>query len=183
MEEHGGINFDVFLRKMVTDLKSDRKLVKKAKEHLEDSRFEELEDALAEAEQVATKIWKGEKQPPEKSENAIRVIEPYKDSGIWMFDDEGVGLNSEPFVSGIPEMIEQLIRQKSIENAEDGFALTFSHLKFPDYDVRLIHKREDGGGHWYLNEMTGAEGWLCPALFRYFDEAPDELYAKAESIE
>ena len=26
------------------------------------------------------------------------------------------------------------------------------------------------------------EGWLCPALFRYFPEAPDEIYVKAESI-
>jgi hypothetical protein len=26
------------------------------------------------------------------------------------------------------------------------------------------------------------EGWLCPALFRYFDEAPAELYVKAEAL-
>jgi hypothetical protein len=25
------------------------------------------------------------------------------------------------------------------------------------------------------------EGWLCPALFRYFDEAPEEIYVKAEA--
>ena len=24
------------------------------------------------------------------------------------------------------------------------------------------------------------EGWLCPALFRYFDDAPESLYIKAE---
>ena len=24
------------------------------------------------------------------------------------------------------------------------------------------------------------EGWLCPALFHYFDSAPLELYVKAE---
>jgi hypothetical protein len=24
------------------------------------------------------------------------------------------------------------------------------------------------------------EGWLCPALFRYFEAAPPELYVKAE---
>ena len=23
-------------------------------------------------------------------------------------------------------------------------------------------------------------GWLCPALFKYFDKAPRELYANAE---
>lgn len=24
------------------------------------------------------------------------------------------------------------------------------------------------------------EGWLCPALFKYFDETPKETYVKAE---
>jgi hypothetical protein len=24
------------------------------------------------------------------------------------------------------------------------------------------------------------EGWLCPALFRYFDQAPAQLYVRAE---
>ena len=25
-----------------------------------------------------------------------------------------------------------------------------------------------------------AEGWLCPALFKYFDEAPDTIYVRFE---
>jgi hypothetical protein len=25
------------------------------------------------------------------------------------------------------------------------------------------------------------EGWLCPALFKYFEVAPKEIYAKAEA--
>ena len=28
--------------------------------------------------------------------------------------------------------------------------------------------------------MPYREGWLCPALFRYFAKAPKELYVKAE---
>ena len=24
------------------------------------------------------------------------------------------------------------------------------------------------------------EGWLCPALFKYFDKAPPELYGRAD---
>jgi len=24
------------------------------------------------------------------------------------------------------------------------------------------------------------EGWLCPALFKYFEKAPQEIYAKFE---
>jgi hypothetical protein len=26
------------------------------------------------------------------------------------------------------------------------------------------------------------EGWLCPALFKYFDRAPDRLYLRAEPL-
>ena len=32
----------------------------------------------------------------------------------------------------------------------------------------------------YRVKDEGAEGWLCPALFRYFDTPPDSLYVKAE---
>jgi hypothetical protein len=31
-------------------------------------------------------------------------------------------------------------------------------------------------------EQPPMEGWLCPAMFRYFDVAPAELYVKAEEI-
>jgi hypothetical protein len=34
--------------------------------------------------------------------------------------------------------------------------------------------------NWYRSEEPAMEGWLCPALFRYFDEAPRNLYVKAE---
>lgn len=35
--------------------------------------------------------------------------------------------------------------------------------------------------YWLDNEMQ-MEGWLCPALFRYFDDAPAELYVRAEAL-
>ena len=38
--------------------------------------------------------------------NSLFVIAPYWDSGIWAFDDERVGLVREPFVSGVPDMID-----------------------------------------------------------------------------
>jgi len=39
----------------------------------------------------------------------------------------------------------------------------------------------DMGGNWYGSEDSPMEGWLCPALFRYFEKAPAELYVKAEA--
>ena len=32
--------------------------------------------------------------------NAIRAIHPDRHEGLWVFDDETVGLRQEPFVSG-----------------------------------------------------------------------------------
>ncbi len=110
--------------------------------------------------------------------NSIFVIFPYRLEGLWVFDDERVDLAREPFVSGIPEMIDQAVR--SIPNAEHGFRLLFSPSPFPGYSIKLVWRREEYGGHWYFSEQFGREGWLCPALFRYFPSAPAEIYAKAE---
>ena len=32
----------------------------------------------------------------------------------------------------------------------------------------------------FLQRPAQMEGWLCPALFKYFDTAPKEIYVKAE---
>lgn len=109
--------------------------------------------------------------------NAIRLIAPYRYHGMWVFDDERVGLVQEPFVSGADELIDMLVRE--IPRADEGFRLLFSESPFPGHQVKLEWVREDSGGNWYRWEEQGKEGWLCPALFRYFSEAPAELYAQA----
>jgi hypothetical protein len=109
--------------------------------------------------------------------NALFMIEPYKVSGIWVFDDPRVGLVQEPFVSGMPEIIDLAVRD--IPDAEDGFVLIFSAHPFPGATVELDWVRGEIGGNWYRwNDM---EGWLCPALFHYFDTAPPRLYAQAKA--
>jgi len=111
--------------------------------------------------------------------NAITVLHPYKHEGMWVFDDPEVGVRREPFVCGIDTMIDKLVAE--IPNAESGFNLLFSRTPFPGHAVRLVWRRADSGGNWYYSERFQMEGWLCPALFKYFDEAPPELYARAES--
>lgn len=113
-----------------------------------------------------------------KSANSIFVIVPYKYYGTWVFDDPRVGLVREPFVAGIPEMIDKLV--KDIPNADKGFRLLFSASPFPGYTIKLTWVRGERGGHWYFCEEYNSEGWLCPALFKYFDEAPKEIYGTAE---
>lgn len=52
-----------------------------------------------------------------------------------MFDDEAVDLLQEPFVSGVPEMIDELVA--GISNARAGIRLLFSESPFPDYQRKL----------------------------------------------
>ena len=111
--------------------------------------------------------------------NAIHVIVPYRHASTWVFDDPRVGLSQEPFVSGIPEMIDTMVA--NIPNAEKGFRLLFASEPFPGYQVKLEKVREEYEGVWYRWDDNG-EGWLCPALFLYFPEAPPRLYAKAEAM-
>ena len=111
--------------------------------------------------------------------NAIHVIVPYRHASTWVFDDPRVGLSQEPFVSGIPEMIDTMVA--NIPNAEKGFRLLFASAPFPGYQVKLEKVREEYEGTWYRWDDNG-EGWLCPALFLYFPEAPLHLYAKAEAL-
>ena len=110
--------------------------------------------------------------------NAIGVIAPYKYEGMWVFDDPATGLVREPFVSGIDTMIDRLVA--SIPHAESGFRLIFSGSPFPGYTVKLEWRREEFGGNWYYSRQFDVEGWLCPALFKYFDDAPSQLFARAE---
>jgi hypothetical protein len=117
--------------------------------------------------------------PAVTSQNSILAISPYRWNGLWVFDDDRVGLVKEPFVSGIPEIIDAAV--KGIADADKGFVLLFSANPFPGATVELEWVREDMSGNWYRWIKTGQEGWLCPALFKYFDKAPPRLYAQAKS--
>ena len=112
--------------------------------------------------------------------NQIQVIAPYWLHGTWVFEDPSTGLVQEPFVSGVPEMIDDLVAD--IPNARQGFRLLFSTAAFPGFQRRLEWVREEMDGNWYKTDQPPIEGWLCPALFKYFAEAPKNLYAKAEAM-
>jgi hypothetical protein len=95
-----------------------------------------------------------------------------------MFDDPSVGLMREPFVSGIPEMMELLVA--GIPDAQQGFRLLFSAEPFPGQQVELERLRNEAGGAWYEWQAQGRQGWLCSALMKYFGAPPPKLYCRAE---
>lgn len=120
--------------------------------------------------------------------NQIFVINPYRHAGTWVFDDPARDLKQEPFVAGIPEMIDFVLGGMEIQNPELGFRLIFSDELFSaeDYSnvVRVDLLRLENGGAWYQLVRFGKtmEGWLCPALLKYFNKPPQEIYLKAEPI-
>jgi len=112
--------------------------------------------------------------------NSINVIYPYCHMGMWVFDDDRTGLVREAFVAGADTIIDNVLDSKGIQDAEKGFRLIFSAGEFPEYDIRLDWLRESNGGNWYRLDAHMLEGWLCPALLKYFDKAPEHIYARFE---
>jgi hypothetical protein len=112
--------------------------------------------------------------------NVISTISPYKYHGMWVFDDASRGLDKEPFVSGADVMIDRLVA--GIPGAAEGFTMIFSDAPFPGYQVQGIRRREEWGGNWYYSPELDLEGWLCPALLKYFETAPRELYVQARPL-
>ena len=108
--------------------------------------------------------------------NAIIAIHPYKYEGLWVFDDPKAELVQEPFVSGADEIIEKMTQ--GIQSANAGFTLLFSAGPFPGHQVVFEWRRAEMGGNWYYSTDLGIEGWLCPALFKYFEAAPARIYAQ-----
>ena len=110
--------------------------------------------------------------------NALLVIAPYKYQGMWVFDDPAVGLSREPFIAGIDTLIDKAVAD--IPDAEKGFRAIFSASPFPGANLKLDWRRAESGGNWYYSDQFKMEGWLCPALLKYFPTAPREIYVKIE---
>jgi hypothetical protein len=112
--------------------------------------------------------------------NSIFVIHLYEKDGIWMFDDANVGLLAEPFVGSTNKIIDE--SSKHIPQANLGFNLFFATQPFPGYQLELNWRREEVAGHWYYADNLDLEGWLCPAMFKYFEKPPQKIYALFEAI-
>ena len=117
------------------------------------------------------------------SQNSIIVIKPYQWEGLWVFDDDRVGLDKEPFVGGADTLIDLAIQRNGITNAKDGFLMLFSATPFPSANLELEWVREELDGNVYLWREEGHEGWLCPALLKYFESAPTNLYVQLKDAQ
>ena len=101
--------------------------------------------------------------------DAILVIAPYWYNGTWVFDDEAAGLNREPFVAGVPEMIDVLV--KDIPEAKERISFAVRREPVPGYQKKLTWGCGDMGGNYYRLDNPPMEGWICPAMFRYYRDS------------
>lgn len=129
------------------------------------------------------------------NQTQIRTLEPYFCAGEWAFDDDTTGLVQEAFVCGMSEILDFCLEDSGIdpEEVEGGFKLTFSKDKWPDSTHSLTWLGASMGGNDYeldsecrnllihnsdrrYDVPEGMKGWLCPALYHYFDDAPEKIY-------
>jgi uncharacterized protein DUF6717 len=114
--------------------------------------------------------------PASTAVNALNVISPYRHNGMWVFDDPRVGLDHEPFIAGADTMIDKAVAK--VPNAQKGFLMVFSETPFPGHQIMLEWKRAEGGGDWYYSPQLQQEGWLCPALLKYFAKPPKNIFVQ-----
>ncbi len=111
--------------------------------------------------------------------NEINVIEPYRYLEMWVFDDPKVGLSAEPFVGGADTMIDRITAE--LPDADRGFIMVFSAHSFPGRQFQLQWRRREDNGNVYYSPELDAEGWLCPALLRYFEAPPNEIHVQVKA--
>ena len=107
------------------------------------------------------------------------ILHPYKYKNMWVFDDEATGLVKEPFVAGADTMLDM------VSEGYNSCGLTFAATDFPDRQ-HVLHYVGPGVGNGSVYDFEGKINgetvsqnmWLCPALFKYFETAPNKIYFK-----
>ena len=116
----------------------------------------------------------------------MHCIQIYRHQGTWAFTDDDYDLLNEPFVAGIPEFIDHIIKQSENVYEDSKFLVTFSKTQFPTATFELKFDRDDMGGAWYNcqpcdeaeNPKIEGEGWLCPATLNYFEDFPRSIFVQ-----
>jgi hypothetical protein len=82
------------------------------------------------------------------------------------------GCNKRHWVSGSEDIIDTMVPAEI-----DICTVLFSAQVFPGLMLALTRQESESGGAWYETQTDEPmRGWLCPSLFLYFDEAPEELH-------
>jgi hypothetical protein len=115
--------------------------------------------------------------------NSVFVLYPKRSTfGIWAFDDEMRGLKNEPFVGETNNLLDKMAIESGYDlNDNPQVALLFAATEFPDYQCDLNLIETSPTGTTYRDQISGIYPWLCPAMFKYFPEAPEKMYGAVVS--
>jgi hypothetical protein len=104
--------------------------------------------------------------------------------GVWNFTDDARGLLREPLVAGIPAIVDKHIARLHLNYTQSrkGLYVVFSDAQFPTATLSLTKVRDEFGGATYRADNDGDEGWLCPALLKFFDTAPDRIWISMDCM-
>ena len=105
--------------------------------------------------------------------NSMMIIKIYKHCGTGAFTDKSKELAHEPFVCGIPEIIDLFISNHG-DKTRETHKITFSDQNFPGAQGMLTKTHSEHSGTWY--SYGKKEGWLSPTVFKYFPKHPSEIY-------
>ncbi len=109
------------------------------------------------------------------SANSIMTIHTYKYYGVWVFDDEKMGLDKEAFVGGAHTLLDKF------DNGSGELTIVFSAMAFPGHQIclNLVETVENGeGGSTYFCEELKHTAWFCPALLKYMSPPPGVILCK-----
>lgn len=110
--------------------------------------------------------------------NGINIIKPYRYLDMWVFDDELRGIVQEPFINGADSILDIWAKNLSSISTVNSFLILFSEKPFPDYQYEISWIRKEFEGNWYKFAELNMDGWLCPALFKYFNKMPNEIFIR-----
>jgi hypothetical protein len=114
----------------------------------------------------------------------MNEIKIYAKSGMWVFDEEKLGLKAEAFVRGCSEILSAAVRQthpqvRKIFKKE--WKVSFGSTPECKNNERLFTVRwmmKEGEGNWYYCPELDKIGWLCGRLYNFFHHAPKQMYFK-----
>ena len=105
-------------------------------------------------------------------DDVMRISPTRFGNGMWAFTDTSRGLVNELLVDGIDTMLDVLSASYG-----NGFNVFFSDKPFDGHEhvLSLVHDNCEVGRH-YRWSYDNSVGWLCPALFKYFESPPESIY-------
>jgi hypothetical protein len=102
------------------------------------------------------------------------IKDMYKLNGLWVFNEEYLGLKAELFVPDATEVLDMVLAKTKFANNSTHTVIFGEEL--PEYDAEFILEEDFGTSCNY--SYDGKVFWLCGVTFMYFKTAPKKFYIK-----